>query len=247
MDFIGVDGCKNKWLSVTRLDGALKCDIHNDIDGLVRANPQAKRICIDIPIGLPSKVVPGRPCEALARKLLGKRSPSVFSVPSRAAVAEEDVLEARRKNLAEVGRSLSAQSFAICRKIVEVDHYLLRTEAARGLIREIHPEVCFWALAGGHPMVWSKKTNQGIEERLAVLESVLPDARPFFCRVADDWFRKDVALDDIVDAMVAYVTSAAGDVNIRTLCGDPPHDERGLPMEMLYPAIEWSKGKRPPC
>ena len=122
------------------------------------AYPNAKRICIDIPVGLPSKSVQSRPCERLARQVLGKRAPSVFSVPCRAAVNEMDVLEARRRNLKEVGRSVSAQSFAICRKISEVDSYLLKTKRARPLIREVHPEVCFWALAGGRAMAWRKKT-----------------------------------------------------------------------------------------
>ncbi len=167
MTFIGVDGCRAGWLSISRSGGTLKYRVDSNIGDLVRAYPNAKRICIDIPIGVPSKAVPTQPCEAFARKLLGKRSPSVFSVPSRAAVAASDVVEARRKNLAEVGRSVSAQSFAICRKIEEVDRYLLETNAARAVLREVHPEVCFWALAGERPMSSSKKTLEGREERLS--------------------------------------------------------------------------------
>jgi hypothetical protein len=43
-------------------------------------------------------------------------------------------------------------------------------------LREVHPEVCFWALAGGRAMEHSKKTAAERRERLAVLMRYKPEA-----------------------------------------------------------------------
>ena len=46
--------------------------------------------------------------------------------------------------------------------------------------------------------------------------------------------RKDVRLDDAVDAMVAALTASAEGSALRTLPPNPPKDSVGLPMEMVY-------------
>ncbi len=113
---------------------------------VLAAHPDAERILVDIPIGLPSKQCPVRPCDLLARKLLGAPSASsVFPPPSRAACRAASVAEARRINLSEVERSLSEQAWGICRKVAEVGALLLAQSAARKVVREMHPEVCFYA------------------------------------------------------------------------------------------------------
>ena len=54
------------------------------------------------------------------------------------------------------------------RRIREVDRLLLSDEKARRVVREIHPEICFWALAG-IPMKYRKKRHEGYFERIAVM------------------------------------------------------------------------------
>jgi predicted RNase H-like nuclease len=39
----------------------------------------------------------------------------------------------------------------ILRKIREVDNLLINREFAKSRVRETHPEICFWAMAG-HPI-----------------------------------------------------------------------------------------------
>jgi len=43
-----------------------------------------------------------------------------------------------------------------------------------------------------------------------------------------------VQADDVLDAAVAFVTAEARGGELVPLVGMPPHDEIGLPMEMLY-------------
>src|SRR5262245_14390600 len=138
------------------------------------AFPRAERILVDVPTGLPGAAAPVRECDTLARALLGARRSSVFPVPCRAAAHAATVEEARALNRATLGRSLAAQTWNICAKIAEVDALLLTRPALP--VRELHPELCFRALAG-RPMSHGKKTRAGAEERLAVLGSFEPGAR----------------------------------------------------------------------
>ena len=47
--------------------------------------------------------------------------------------------------------------------------------------------------------------------------------------------KKDVQADDILDALVAYVTARVGLDNLQRLQGPgSTHDEQGLPMEMRH-------------
>src|SRR5687767_14622947 len=102
---VGVDGCKAGWLAVTRSGLDLDYAICTNIGEVVNAFPKALRILIDVPIGLPWPGVPMRPCDELARSLLGRpRGSSVFPVPCREALAASDVDEARAINKERLGR-----------------------------------------------------------------------------------------------------------------------------------------------
>ena len=136
-------------------------------------------------------------------------------------------------NQAELGLSLGAQSWGIAPKIQEVDQYL-QTNRLWWSLREVHPEVYFWALAGRRPMAHSKKGREGREERLRVLERHEPNARAFLDEVLKNTRRKDVAADDVLDALVALITAEATCGRLTGLVGDPAVDPTGLPMEMLY-------------
>jgi predicted RNase H-like nuclease len=68
---------------------------------------------------------------------------------------------------------LSQQAWGIVTKIKQVDDAI--TPDCQKWAFEVHPEVCFWALAGERPMKHRKKTKAGVNERLDLLGSVFPD------------------------------------------------------------------------
>ena len=70
----------------------------------------------------------------------------------------------------ETGTGLTKQAFGILGKCREVDQLLRDDLTVRSVIREIHPEVCFWAFGGGKPMKHYKKDDAGFRERLDVLK-----------------------------------------------------------------------------
>jgi predicted RNase H-like nuclease len=115
-----------------------------------------------------------------------------------------------------------------------MDRLLRRNPAAVGKVRESHPEVCFYALAGGTPMRYNKKRAEGFGERLRVLEPYKPRVFQWVKEAMDGFLRKEVARDDIMDALVLAVTAALSGGRLDLLPLTPPTDEMGLPMEIVY-------------
>ena len=232
MNYVGVDGCKAGWIGVSRLGGHLAYEIYPSIRALADAFPLAQRILVDIPIGLPWHDCPRRPCDELARTSLGSpRGSSVFAVPCREAVYAKDIASARALNMRELGPSLSEQTWGITPKIAEVDTFV-RGGGTR--MQEIHPEVCFWGLAGNKPMQYKKSLPQGARERLDLLSRFEPATASLLARAMSETRRKHLRADDILDAVVAFVTAEARVGTLSRLVGQPAVDCQGLPLEMLY-------------
>jgi len=231
---VGVDGCRAGWIAVSDVGGGLTYRVHASFAELLASWSTATSILVDIPIGLPWRDCPSRPCDRQARALLGPRASSVFSPPSRRASRAANIGQARAWNVDEVGRSLSAQAWGICRKIVEVDRVLLDDPSATRKVFEVHPEVCFWGLNGGKPMRYRKSKPEGVRERLATLSVWQPEANDLLQRVLRETRRLDVQADDVLDALVAHVTGRAVAAELRRLTGVPSEDDKGLPMQMLF-------------
>jgi predicted RNase H-like nuclease len=237
--YVGVDGCRAGWLAVHREGGALAYRIHEDVTALMRTHSAPSMVLIDVPIGLPWHGQEGRPCDALARRVLGPaRAPSVFSPPCRSAAKAGSTQEARQLNLAALGRSLSAQAWGICSKVAEVDSWLLEHPDERPRLLEVHPEVCFWGLNGQRPMLHRKSSKEGRAERLALLNSFEPEVHELLEKVLAETRRKDVAADDVLDALVAMLTGSVQRGALQALHGSPDRDERGLPMQMLFRDVD---------
>jgi predicted RNase H-like nuclease len=230
--YLGLDGCKAGWFLVglnEDLSGSF--GILESISELSEYLDDAELVLVDVSVGLRRTESDERLCDKEARRLLGRRGSSVFPAPSRCALESDSYETANARNRECTGRGLSKQSWAIVPKIREVDRYL-RTESRRRLIREMHPEVCFWALNRNRPMAHNKKTEAGFTERIALLERHLPAARHVVNAAMDQYPRKRLARDDIVDALVG-ATVAAIDGELKTVPEQPEIDEAGLPMEMV--------------
>jgi predicted RNase H-like nuclease len=72
------------------------------------------------------------------------------------------------------------------------------------------------------------------EERYRVLQSNCPQTGRIVDQALDQFHRRDLARDDILDALALAVSARRSIKSIRTIPPDPPRDEKGLPMEMVY-------------
>lgn len=195
----------------------------------------ADSILVDIPIGLRDSGGEERLCDREARRALGPpRSSSVFPAPCRPSLFADGYRDASRINERQTGRRLGRQSWAIARKIREVDDLLRSHPQARNVIREIHPEVLFWALNAGKSMQHNKRIEDGFNERCRLLTRRYPGSRAIVPSVLSRFPRKDVARDDILDALAAAVTAGLGTRSFRSLPEHPERDSTGLPMEIVY-------------
>lgn len=230
----GVDGCRGGWIYALASDQRVSFGTVVRLEDLVGKVVHESRIFVDIPIGLRDDLGDPRLCDKQARRLLRPlRTSSVFNAPLREILEIDNYGEANDTSKRLCGKGLSKQSFNITPKIREVDQLMTGSEKARGLIREVHPEVCFYGLAGGKPMQHSKKTKEGFDERLKLLVRYQPGVESAVEAALSHYPRKTVAADDILDALVCAVTARMRD-KWMTVPRVPEVDSKGLQMEMVY-------------
>ncbi len=244
--FIGVDGCPQGWFAVG-LDehGGYETRVFGKFQELLAHYSDADLVLVDIPIGLPEGAG-GRDCDREARRRLERRRSSVFPTPTRQTVRQayespRDYRAACDIECRLTGKNISQQAFRIAPKIAQVDRALLeRGPIATPQVREVHPELCFWALNRNRPMMFNKKRAEGETERLDLLQAIEPQSGEIFNAACTKFLRKEVARDDAVDALALAVTAHRGLGQLQTVPDDPPRDACGLPMEIVY----WDPGDR---
>jgi predicted RNase H-like nuclease/predicted enzyme related to lactoylglutathione lyase len=147
-------------------------------------------IGVDIPIGIPAEGA--RPADIAARRFVGPRASSVFTTPVRPILEAPTYAEARAIAAELSGKSVSAQTYALAKRILEVDEYAHTDER----VIEVHPEVSFRELAT-RPLS-SKHRQGGLIERRALLEDAGIDVPATVPRVAEP---------DLLDATVVAWTA----------------------------------------
>ncbi|MGB0521611.1 MAG: DUF429 domain-containing protein [Flammeovirgaceae bacterium] len=243
--FIGIDGCKVGWVVASIFENELSIEIHQHINE-VWERYKENVLLIDIPIGLleDSSVGAARQCDVEARRLLGKKSSSVFPVPCRQAVylAPPEKRDGwyrqwhkavNLQNKKVLGKGLPIQSLGIVAKIKEVDELLQKELIAQTQLLEAHPEVAFYQLKGSE-LDTSKKTQEGENERLQLIKH--------FCTIWDTSLtglqevrfpKSNVNTDDLLDAVCLAIHSKLGQINGFASLGNQ-QDAKGIPMKISY-------------
>ena len=189
-EVVGVDWARPRWLTV-RLTDDLPPSIRTfrTIVELLEELADADAIAVDIPIGLP-EFGPWRRAEREAVELVSRATifptfpAEVYEATSHSAAVA--ICRARG------WQGISQQSYRIWKLIEEVGPHALR-------VREVHPEVSFWAMHGKRRLRASKHTWNGLFERRRLLANegivfpdlIEPNARP----------------DDVLDAAAAAWTA----------------------------------------
>lgn len=228
----GVDGCPSGWLCVIKnMDtGTIMARILTRFDDVVMLIPRPVVLMVDVPIGLTD--AGPRKCDLEARAKLGvPRSSSVFPAPVRPTLKAATYLDACQLGVKADGRKLSQQTWAILGKIREVDSFLRSDPTLHDWVREVHPEISFWAWNGNRAMSHRKKSPSGKVEREAL---VMPRYGAAYATAKSTLLRGQYSNDDLLDAFAALWTAErvyAG--KALTIPAYPPLDSCGLRMEML--------------
>lgn len=230
---LGVDGCRGGWLVCSLSeDGGVAFAVLPDLASVCRAYPGVSLILADVPIGLPEAGV--RDCDMRAKGLLGRYNSRVFLTPPRGVFVAPSYETANPLCRELSDRGLMKQMWAIMPGIREVDTTLRGAGGILGVVRECHPEICFWGLSGS-VIGANKKTEDGAAARMAVLSRFVDGVEGAVSGAMGRFPRSAVACDDVIDALVCAVAAAGvWDGSLRTLPEDPERDGHGLAMEMVY-------------
>jgi predicted RNase H-like nuclease len=200
----GVDGCKGGWVVVLHGgNGPPEWRVERHFRDVLALPERPSVIAVDIPIGLLEAAERrGRNCDREARKLLGSpRGSSVFSPPVRAALQCDVYADANRVNRQSsvdlIG--ISQQCFGLRRKLCEVD--ALISPELQDTVYEVHPELCFFQMAG-QPMKYGKKRREGQTERERLLVPFEATMTAFKAR-----HPSEAKVDDLIDACAACWTA----------------------------------------
>ncbi|MDQ1253410.1 MAG: hypothetical protein QG646_2577 [Euryarchaeota archaeon] len=249
--FVGVDGCSAGWFAVFLAEeNDKKCEWKIELfpkfpslfDFLKKEYKlEDFLILIDIPIGLKAGGSGERLSDFGARRILKTRKSSIYPVPCREAVYEESYEKACKVNLELTGKSISKQAWNIIPKIREVDSYLIENEVFREKVKEVAPEICFQEFAG-FSMESSKKSLSGSLERIKTLRTVCQFTDAIVEAAFSKYRRKEVAKDDILDALAAAITAKIGYENgFEYVPCTPETDSKGLKIQMVYCRPESTK------
>ena len=249
--YYGIDGCKNGWVAARLENNQLSIEFYESISKFIRANPNADEYLIDMAIGFPSCKGQKRP-DKNARKILGKRGVTVFSVPCRQVVELGDSKESvkqnkdylKKLNLEKLDVSLSQQTLAIIPKMAELDRFLQENPEYKNKICESHPEVCFAKFNKDRAIEIKKSRSKGVSERIKVLEEHLELGALGDVKALTE--KGNCKADDVLDAVCLAVTArfkAEGKYECIHGSVEPGEegylvDDKGLRMQMVVPIIE---------
>jgi pyridoxal kinase len=226
---LGLDGCKAGWIGVwydIHGHASPRHQLFSSLSEVADAEISPEIIAIDMPVGFPElSEHGGRICEREARALLGRKSSSVFSSPSRKALAANTYQEACELNSLEGGPRLSKQSYMLFPKMREVD--ALKKSEMGSIVFETHPEVAL-AIFERAPILEAKKAVEGRAARLTALRKL---GFPIGLIDPHTYPNSKVAPDDLVDAAICAVTAQriANGQHV-TLPTHPPVDSDGIEM-----------------
>ncbi len=186
---------------------------------VVDMRPSYSIIALNAPIGgLERAQIGGRTCDRETRALLGRRAAAVRSAPVH--VESREGTDLLPDHIDAISRTLLPRYQEVAR---EMAPFRQRT------IYEVNAELSFYQLNEETPMRWGKHSEQGIEERRAVLERKIPGV----LRIIDA---------EVPGASPAHLLDVAAILwtarRIFAKAGlriprDPEWDEQGLRMEIV--------------
>ncbi len=215
---IGIDGCRAGWFAVWQdpkrvIRSRVFCNARDLIPYFEKK--EVITIGIDMPVVL-SNSIP-READRLARKLLGKKSSSIFTAPTPKLLIQKTYEDAAKFSKENYGKSISIQSWHLFPKIKDLSEI---TNHKHFKIHEIHPELSFRSMNNNAAILERKKDPKGFEMRKALLKREF--AMLDFQKIRVQYLKKDVSNDDILDALAVLWSAQRVARNEATFLPDNP-------------------------
>jgi len=233
----GADGYRDGWVVVLwqPATDTMRRRTVGGVEALLTMPEAPAVLGIDMVIGCPDVAVPGgRACDRAARRLLGHpRGASVFSPPAYDTLQADTYEDALRRNRASGpdAPGLSKQAFHLLPKIRALAEHVTPRRQER--VREVHPELAFYAMNDDAPVAASKHTDAGRRARIALLTR---HGLPTIEAAVDALPGGPLGADDVLDAHAACWTARRILEGTAERCPpqgeDAPRTARGLRMEI---------------
>ncbi len=233
MTCVGIDGCKGGWVAVSYFRNQWQIALHDNIDKITDFLLEPDIVLIDMPMGLSSSDFT-RDIDKQLRKLLKKKSGSVFTPACREALYKTTYEQAKEINKQITGKSLSIQAYNISKKIRELDTFLSQLPKIDHFF-EAHPELCFQMLNYSETILDSKKTRKGIEERIEIIKAHAPELLIQVEAFMKNTRRVQVLLDDVLDACALCLQGLKRKGKLKLIWNsDIKYDVKGIPVRVGY-------------
>ena len=229
---VGIDWMKPYWLAAEIQGTEVSIRKLSNISKIEDYYLTADAVLIDIPVGLPENEPENaaRPDREARNHLPTDRKPTIFPVPCRQAINKVSYADASAENERVLGKKLTRQSYAFAKMVRQIDEFLLEEKYWQNRLVESHPEVAFQMLNSGNGLRYSKHTEAGIQERIAILQRYGVDPTPLFAEFTPKQY------EDVLDALCLAVSAKLGCENgFQTIPENPICDSRGLKMQMVFP------------
>ena len=82
-----------------------------------------------------------------------------------------------------------------------MDEFLIKNKYKQLNIHESHPELCFINLNNGVPLKNNKKTKQGVNERVSILNKFIKNTEDILEKNYHQYKNENIKRDDILDAI----------------------------------------------
>lgn len=186
---------------------------------VLEERPAHDVIALNAPIGYRDSVEEGpRTCDTRARAILGRRWMTVRNAPTRKTI---------ETGLIGTDEHLDAVSMVLLPRYCEIGAEMLPYR--QRTIYEAHPELSFYVINQDTPLRWSKKREEGVQERRLLLEKRIQGVRRIIDVEVDG-----VAESHLLDAAALLWTArrifAKAAIRIPE---DPEWDSEGLRIEIV--------------
>jgi predicted RNase H-like nuclease len=225
MRVAGLDVFSGKWVGILLDDGSFaEACLFDRAEEALTAWSDIAVLAIDIPIGMPDLSTSyRREADSAARAFIKPAGSSVFSTPPREVLIAPNYQAALAVSRTLNRGGISAQSYALASKILEIDELAAREPR----VYEVHPEVTFRAMSGGTVLARKKSWN-GQMQRRRVLQSQgieLPEAAGAAGAAAPD---------DLLDAAAAAWSANRIANGVSETLPNPPVIVDGRPIAIHY-------------
>ena len=179
-------------------------------------------IAVDMPMGLSDE--PNNAIDQELRKRLGQRRSSLFPTPSSGVLNAQTYEEALKRNREITGKGISIQAWNLVPQIRQVRKVIRPTDTDQFV--ECHPESSFAAMTDS-PLL-SKKTEQGVIQRIGLLEQFVPDLESVLSTLP-----RKCKMDDALDAFAAAWTAKRYVRGKSVIIGGRDYDKQGYPLRVI--------------